>query len=46
VNCDDLFQMELTHRRLEIQMLRAELQQLKKLQESGENDEGEMEFEN
>ena len=46
VNCDDLFQIELTHRRLEIQMLRAELQQLKKLQESGENDEGDMEFEN
>ena len=44
VNCDDLYQLELTHRRLEIQMLRAELQQLQRLQEAGEN--VEMDFEN
>lgn len=48
INCNDLFQLEITHRRLEIQMLRAELDQLKRLQQSGENrnDEGGMEFEN
>jgi hypothetical protein len=44
VNCDDLFQVEMTHRRLEIQMLRAELEQLRKLQDVGNNTE--MEFEN
>ena len=48
INCNDLFQLEITHRRLEIQMLRAELDQLKRLQQSGENrnEEGGMEFEN
>ena len=44
INCDDLFQLEMTHRRLEIQMLRAELEQLRKLQDVGNNTE--MEFEN
>ena len=39
INCDDLYQVELAQRRLEIQMLRDELEQLKNLQ-SG------MEFEN
>ena len=42
INCDDLYQIELTQRRLEIQKLRDELEQLKNLQSSG----GEMEFEN
>ena len=46
VNCDDLFQLEIRHRRLEIEMLRAELEQLKRLQETGENSDGELEFEN
>lgn len=44
VNCDDLYQLELTHRRLEIQMLRAELEQLRQLQEVGNI--GAMDFEN
>tara|TARA_R110000764_G_scaffold166474_2_gene253412 strand:+ start:312 stop:722 length:411 start_codon:yes stop_codon:yes gene_type:complete len=39
INCDDLYQVELAQRRLEIQMLRDELEQLKNLQ-------GNMEFEN
>ena len=39
VNCDDLYQVELAQRRLEIQKLRNELNQLKNLQE-------EMNFEN
>ena len=42
INCDDLYQIELTQRRLEVQKLREELEQLKKLQSSG----GDMEFEN
>jgi len=42
INCDDLYQVELTQRRLEIQMLRDELAQLKSLQQKG----NEMEFEN
>jgi hypothetical protein len=42
INCDDLYQIELAQRRLEIQKLRDELEQLKNLQSSG----GEMEFEN
>jgi len=42
INCDDLYQIELTQRRLEIQKLRDELEQLKNLQSAG----GEMEFEN
>jgi len=46
INCDDLYQLELTQRRLEVEKLRAELMALRKLQESGQNSEGEMEFEN
>jgi len=46
INCNDLFQLEMTQRRLEIQMLRAELDQLKRLQQSGDNGEDDMEFEN
>ena len=46
INCNDLFQLEMTQRRLEIQMLRAELDQLKRLQQSGDNGEDNMEFEN
>ena len=46
INCDDLYQLELTQRRLEVQMLRAELQALQRLQEGGEAGEGGMEFEN
>jgi hypothetical protein len=46
INCDDLYQLELTQRRLEVQMLRAELQALQDLQNSQTNSEGEMEFEN
>ena len=42
INCDDLYQIELAQRRLEIQKLRDELEQLKNLQSAG----GEMEFEN
>ena len=42
INCDDLYQIELTQRRLEIQKLRDEIEQLKNLQNAG----GEMEFEN
>jgi len=42
INCDDLYQIELTQRRLEIQKLRDELEELKNLQRAG----GEMEFEN
>lgn len=42
INCDDLYQIELAQRRLEIQKLRDELEQLKNLQRAG----GEMEFEN
>jgi len=42
INCDDLYQIELTQRRLEIQMLRDELEQLKSLQAKG----NEMDFEN
>jgi hypothetical protein len=40
INCDDLYQVELSQRRLEIQQLRYELEALKKLQKGG------MEFEN
>ena len=39
INCDDLYQVELTQRRLEIQKLRDELEQLKNLQDD-------MDFEN
>jgi len=46
INCDDLYQLELTQRRLEVEKLRAELMALRRLQESGQNSEGEMEFEN
>jgi len=42
INCDDLYQIELTQRRLEIQKLRDELEALKNLQNSS----SEMEFEN
>jgi hypothetical protein len=35
INCDDLYQVELAQRRLEIQQLRNELDQLKTLQEAG-----------
>ena len=42
INCDDLYQVELAQRRLEIQQLRNELEELKNLQNAG----GEMEFEN
>ena len=42
INCDDLYQIELTQRRLEIQKLRDEIEQLRNLQNSAE----EMEFEN
>ena len=42
INCDDLYQIELAQRRLEIQKLRYELEALKNLQNAG----GEMEFEN
>ena len=40
INCDDLYQVELAQRRLEIQQLRNELEALKDLQKGG------MEFEN
>ena len=46
INCDDLFQLEMRQRRLEIQMLRAELAQLKRLQDSNVDSNGEMDFEN
>jgi hypothetical protein len=46
INCDDLYQLELTQRRLEVQMLRAELQALQDLQNSQTNSDGDMEFEN
>jgi len=39
INCDDLYQVELAQRRLEIQKLRDELEQLKNLQDD-------MDFEN
>ena len=42
INCNDLYQIELTQRRLEVQKLRDELEALKNLQSAG----GEMEFEN
>ena len=42
INCDDLYQIELAQRRLEIQKLRDELEKLKNLQRAG----GEMGFEN
>tara|TARA_B100000497_G_scaffold24321_1_gene28621 strand:- start:88 stop:504 length:417 start_codon:yes stop_codon:yes gene_type:complete len=41
INCDDLYQVELAQRRLEIQQLRNELEALKNLQQSGD-----MDFEN
>ena len=46
INCDDLYQLELTQRRLEVEMLRQELRQLQQLQKAGTNAAGEMEFEN
>ena len=42
INCDDLYRVQLAQRRLEIQQLRNELEELKNLQNAG----GEMEFEN
>jgi hypothetical protein len=42
INCDDLYQIELTQRKLEIQKLRDEIETLKKMQ----NVETAMEFEN
>ena len=42
INCNDLYQIELTQRRLEVQKLRDELEELKNLQSAG----GDMEFEN
>ena len=42
INCDDLYQIELAQRRLEIQKLRDEIEALRNLQNAG----GEMEFEN
>ncbi len=42
INCDDLYQIELTQRRLEIQKLRNEIEALKNLQTV----DSEMEFEN
>ena len=42
IDCNDLYQIELTQRRLEVQKLRDELEELKNLQRAG----GEMEFEN
>ena len=42
INCDNLYQITLTQRRLEIQSLRNELQALKNLQTNG----NEMDFEN
>ena len=41
INCDDLYQVELAQRRLEIQQLRNELEAFKNLQQSGG-----MDFEN
>ena len=35
INCDDLYQVELAQRRLEIQQLRNELEALKNLQQTG-----------
>ena len=42
INCNDLYRIELTQRRLEVQKLRDELEELKNLQSVG----GDMEFEN
>jgi len=42
INCDTLYQIELTQRRLEIQKLKDEIEQLKNLQSAS----GDMEFEN
>lgn len=42
INCDDLYQIELAKRRLEVQKLRDELEELKNLQQAG----GGMDFEN
>lgn len=38
INCDDLFQLELSQRRLEVQVLRAELDQMKRLQSNNSTD--------
>jgi len=46
INCDDLYQIELAQRRLEIQKLRDELAQLKTLQEAGLRSSKGMDFEN
>ena len=46
INCDDLYQIELAQRRLEIQKLRDELAQLKTLQEAGLRSSEGMDFEN
>ena len=43
INCDDLFQLELSQRRLEVQVLRAELEQMKRMQSDNNNS---MDFEN
>jgi hypothetical protein len=42
INCDDLYQIELAQRRLEIQKLRDEIEALKNLQTSNNNN---LEFE-
>ena len=42
INCNDLYRIELTQRRLDVQKLRDELEELKNLQRVG----GDMEFEN
>lgn len=42
INCDDLYQIELTQRRLEVQKLRDELEALKNLQDADTS----MDFEN
>tara|TARA_R110002126_G_scaffold7646_5_gene37321 strand:- start:507 stop:905 length:399 start_codon:yes stop_codon:yes gene_type:complete len=42
INCDDLYQIELAKRRLEVQKLRDELEELKNLQQTS----GDMDFEN
>ena len=38
INCDDLFQLELSQRRLEVQVLRAELDQMKRMQSNNSTD--------
>lgn len=38
INCDDLFQLELSQRELEVQVLRAELDQMKRMQSNNSTD--------